>query len=350
MKKIFMKKNNYLKAISLLIFSSCLLVLMSCGRIDGNLRLGIDGKNSVSKDLSSSLVKLNENEKKGKALIVRSAIDGNAVLRLLNDDLFSFALVPADILSDSFNNNGEFKEDDDLINYGVVAGLVEETCHIIVPMQSSIKSIRDFIGKSVSVGNKNTDTFDDAEQVLSEYGVDLDEFTPLYLNEDESIEALKNGSIDGAFITTTLPSDKIAKLCSQMDVRFLSLKHKDLENIRNDNDGYKEVVIKENTYEGQESPITVFGTHLVLVANLDVADATVEKLTKLILNKFYLNNLESDHPDYKASLEKSLAQATLKGTKLPFHKGAMKVYREYGLSLNFSDRKSGIMHQLKSME
>ena len=96
---------------------------------------------------------------------VKTTAGSAANLRLLSEGYIQLAVVQADLLQDAWNGEGSFAGGKTCQGYGAVAALYTEACQIIVRDDSSIINMDDLLGKTVSVGEKESGTEQNAEKI-----------------------------------------------------------------------------------------------------------------------------------------------------------------------------------------
>ncbi|MCR5536078.1 MAG: TAXI family TRAP transporter solute-binding subunit [Succinivibrio sp.] len=350
MNNSFMKSHKFLILLGLLLSIASLFLTTACGRLDGKLRFGVGERGSVTERLSVELASHYSKEYQQGMPVIKNTRAGVSALRLLNGDLLSLALVPAPVVSDYFNHRKHFASEEQIINYVAVASVAQDICHVLVPKDSDVKHIWDLVGKRVALDKEGSETYESARLLLETAGLKLNKITPLYLDEDQSIAALKEGRVDGIFICEPQPSAKIASLCKEMELKFISIEDLDLRIIRVDNDGYRVQNIPGGTYQGQSEPVKALSCDLVLMASPGVAASVIENYTRLILKNFYLNKLNSEDPRYQKQLKAQLALAALQETRVPFHQAAQRVFEEYKADLKFLNWKGSLVRGLKIRE
>lgn len=108
-------------------------------------------------------------------------------------------------------------------NARLITVLYDEVLHILVSKAhaADISSIYDLHGKRVALGTAGSGTRELSQRVLQHFGVEVAE--DLLLTPAETAEALREGSIDAAFMLNAIPSRLIAELAKADAIRFLSL-------------------------------------------------------------------------------------------------------------------------------
>lgn len=116
-----------------------------------------------------------------------------------------------------------------LENVRALGALYPETIQLVTLQSSNIQSIEDLTGKTISVGAPNSGTHISAEHMLNVYGIPVEEVDIQYLDFSQSVEGLRDGSIDVAFITAGMPTLAVEQLRETDDIRLLSLEKSKIE-------------------------------------------------------------------------------------------------------------------------
>ena len=82
----------------------------------------------------------------------------------------------------------------------------------IVTCNPDIKTVADLKGKTVSVGVQGSGVYFNALDVLTAYGMTLNDIDPKYQNFGDSTESLKDNKIDAAFVVAGAPTNSIVDL------------------------------------------------------------------------------------------------------------------------------------------
>ena len=113
-------------------------------------------------------------------------------------------------------------------------------------------------------------------------------------------------------------------LASARDVHLVAVDDKTMAAMKNANPGYNKLVIKAGTYPKQDKDVAVIGYSTHIVVACDLPEDTVYKLAKV---------MAANIPTL-ASVVKPITGVTPKDMAVdigvPFHKGAVKFYKEVG--------------------
>ena len=130
------------------------------------------------------------------------------------------AFVQSDVMSYAYN--GERLFDTVIDGFSVVAALYMEQVQIVTT-NSSIASVADLKGKTVSIGAVGSGVYFNAIDVLSAYGLTEADIKPVYQSFGDSADSLKDGKIDAAFIVAGAPTTAITDLATAGNVYLVAL-------------------------------------------------------------------------------------------------------------------------------
>jgi uncharacterized protein len=189
-----------------------------------------------------------------------------------------------------------------------------------------IESIEDLEGKRVSVGDPGSGTEIIALRVLEAAGLDPDnDIKRSQLGVDESVAAVKDGSIDAFFWSGGLPTGAVTDLATTEDLVLVPNGEYVAPLQKKYGEAYEEANIPKDTYKGLEADVPVVGVPNYLVVSEEMDDKLAQDLTALLFEQ--KENLVQVHPEAK-NLDVALAQEIVAPVKL--HPGAQQYYDEAG--------------------
>ncbi len=207
-----------------------------------------------------------------------------------------------------------------------VAALYYSQMHIYTKEGSGIQSVADMKGKKVCVGSQNTSWLYMVMDVLSYYGITLEDITPYYMNYAEASEALANGDIDAAFQVGGYPLAGIQQFAANSSFRFISLPQDVMDSMLSKYSYAVPATIPAGTYENQanteDTTTLAYMTCLFTGAQAD-EDMIYEFVKKMIetLPAYQETNVAT----------RQISLDTIATAFIPLHPGAERAYREAGL-------------------
>jgi hypothetical protein len=202
---------------------------------------------------------------------------------LIGDGGADLALVLGDTAADAINGDADFEEP---ITACTLGRLYDNYTQIVTTADSGIESVEDLEGKTVSLGSPGSGTEIIALRILDAAGIDPDSgISRQQLGVAETVEALRDGTIDAGFWSGGLPTGALVDYATTGDMVLVP--HGEYAAAMADAHGpyYVESEIPADTYEGQAEAVSVVVVPNVLVANPDNMDEGLqEQITAAIFD------------------------------------------------------------------
>ncbi|HLU21154.1 MAG TPA: TAXI family TRAP transporter solute-binding subunit [Bacillaceae bacterium] len=243
-------------------------------------------------------------------------------LKLLEDGDAQLAFTQSDIANYAIEGTHMY-EGDKVTKLQAVGTLYPETIQIVTTKEAEIHSVADLKGKIVSIGSEQSGTKTNAEQILEVYGLSIDDVNTRHFSFDDSTTALQDGKIDAAFLTSGTPTGAIEGLKATKDIVIINLEDDKLEQLINKYPYYQKDTIPAGTYDSVENVHTA-AVQAMLVVNSDISEDLVYEVTKLLFE----STDKLGHP--KGTF--ITADKALDGTAFDIHPGAMRYFKEKGIS------------------
>ena len=137
-----------------------------------------------------------------------------ANIELLRQEKADLALVQSDVAWYA-RTGTDLYQDRPLEDLQQVGMLYPETVQIITYDLTGIRKLQDLKGKTVSVGAAGSGSSLNARQILEAAGLTEDDMRVQYLTVTDTVRALKEGTVDAAFLTSSLPHPALKELARQ---------------------------------------------------------------------------------------------------------------------------------------
>ncbi|WP_120497883.1 TAXI family TRAP transporter solute-binding subunit [Kiloniella sp. EL199] len=211
-------------------------------------------------------------------------------------------------------------------NLRSVANLYPEAMHLVVGINSDIRSLEDLAQKKVSIGPAGSGTNAAAQLLLETRGVRIPEENMFTLSDSESYEAITSGEIDAFFIIAGTPARLVTVLTDRHKARLLSLSKTDVEILEEIYPFFSGGMIGVGTYKNTSDTLALMVPAQFLVRE-DLDDDLIYGITKALWHESTAANLAKGH-----TLGRFITRETaLDGLILPLHPGAERFYREIGM-------------------
>lgn len=321
-----MRRRNLVIITGILLVALAGCTVSGCGTVSDRIRVGAAGLGGMYHAFADTFTDIAQSENEDYKMEVKTTAGSAANLRLLSENYVQLAIAQADLTNDAYYGTGIF-EGKEYQGYSAIAGLYTEACQIVVRDDSDIKSVDDLQGKKISIGEEESGTEQNANQILAAYGLTDQLVDKVNLDYTEAASELKNGEIDAFFCTAGIQTTVIGELSKQCEIRLLALDENEKDKLMKAYDFYTEYEIPAETYAGQTEAVDTVGVKAVLLASDKLSEKTVENLTQtLFANKQELQ--------YSLSADIALDEAdAVEGVSVPFHKGAAKYYESVGVDV-----------------
>lgn len=230
---------------------------------------------------------------------------------------------------DGFNGKGAFKKK--RTNLRFFGNLFPGVMQVAVPAKSDIKSYKDLANKRLSPGKATFGGNVAFEKLLKLHGHTYDSVKKAGGNihrvgYSDSVALMKDGHIDMFAAMSTAPTSSMIALDFSPGMRLLGLDAKIVDTFLKSNPGFIKFTLKKGTYKKQTSDVHTIAAPTILISHKDVPNEIAYKLAKVIweghgelvkVNKFWNSVKLAD---------------VMMGSAIPAHPGALKYYREKGVS------------------
>jgi TRAP transporter TAXI family solute receptor len=215
-------------------------------------------------------------------------------MQLIGDGGADLALVLADTAADAVNGEADFEGSP--ITSCTLGRLYDNYTQIVTSADSGITSIEEMEGMSVSLGSPGSGTEIIALRILEAAGLDPDaDISRQQLGVAETVEALRDGTIDAGFWSGGLPTGALVDYATTGEMVLIP--HGEHASAMQDAYGpyYTEAEIPADIYDGQTESVSVVVVPNVLVANPDnMPEDLQEQITAAIFDS--KDQLTEVHP------------------------------------------------------
>jgi hypothetical protein len=209
---------------------------------------------------------------------VKAEVTGGSVINVIQvsrreSDL---GIAMADVVTAAYRGEGRFPEP---LPVNVLFTAYPNIVHILTLADVGISGIGDMRGKRISVGAQGSGTAVAAENVLTGLGLTMDEIAVRFLSFGESTSALKDGTIDAAFVVGGLGLAAVTELAVTRDLKLINLSEEELQKLSLIFPAYAGYIIPHGTYAGVDSDTMALGIWSAVVVHEDMPEKLAFKLT-----------------------------------------------------------------------
>jgi uncharacterized protein len=238
-------------------------------------------------------------------------------LRQLDDGSVQLALAMADSAEDAVRGRESFSRP---VQVTALARVYVNYAHLVVPAGGDVRSVRDLAGRAVAAGAVGSGVQVTAGRLLRAALAGERAVRERRLGLAESVEALREGSVDALIWSGGVPTPALSELERELPLRFLSLDGLVPALRHTYGPVYSAVTIPAGAY-GLTEPVGTIGVGNYLTARADVPDRAVRELLRVLFDRRrdLLREVTAG-----ARLEPRFAIST---GGVPLHPGAVAYYR-----------------------
>ena len=230
----------------------------------------------------------------------------------------------------AYNGHGKFKKKHTNLRH--VMSLYPGVFQIVVPKKSDITDIGQLKDKRIVPGKVGFTGTAIAELVLKAYGMTFKSIKAAggsvsFVGYSDSAALMKDGHSDSYMAVTSCPQSTIIDLNFRPGVRFLPIKPEMQKKVRELEPGLMPTVIPTSAYKGLTADVPTVGTVTNIVCHKDVPEEVIYNFVKTLYA-----NWDALKKVKKKAIEDSKPEKALLGAAIPVHPGAMKYYKEKGIT------------------
>ncbi len=254
-------------------------------------------------------------------LVVKAEVSAGSVTNLIqvakgeSDIGFS----QADAVTDAIAGTGRFPT---ALPIRVLARIYPNVVHLLSVAGRGVESPSDLPGKRVSLGPPGSGNEVTARNVLRALGIADRDFRVRHMNYNQSINGLKDGTLDAVFLAAGLGVSSVIELGLTRELRLVPFSGGEIAAVEAANPAYQGFSVPPGVYRGVDEPTLTPSLWNMLVVHADMPDELAAALAASLLagrEEFFsvTRNAEFIRLDNVASVG-----------GLPLHPGAARHYRE----------------------
>ena len=236
---------------------SAAVLLAGCAA--SRLRLGAAAAGGVYNAFGTAMAAQNS------TIEVKQTAGSAANLRLLAGGYLQLAVAQSDMAQDAYDGSGIFAHESTERSFSAVAALYEEAVQVVVRADSGITTLEELQGCTLSVGEEESGTEQNAGQVLAACGLNNRLVHTVNLNYTDAAAQLADGTIDAMFVTAGLHADALEQLAETCAIRLLSVDGGVGARLLAAYPAYRACVIPAGTYAGQGEDVWTVSVQALLL-------------------------------------------------------------------------------------
>ena len=292
----------------------------SCDAGEGRLAIATGNSTGVYYVVGGGLSEIINNETDLQSTAAETGASVQNIQQLVAGD-YDVAFSLADTAADAINGDGDFDGPQEVSSLGRI---YSNYTHVVVTKDSGIDSNEDFEGKRISTGSPQSGTEVISQRLIEAAGLDVDDVSTQALDLTQTVDGMKDGSLDGLVWSGGLPTPAITDLLTSMgdDVEFLDTTPL-LPKLLEVNEVYEEGAIPADTYDLDQDVPSIVVPNQLLVRN-DMPDNLACALTTLLVEQ--KDALLQVHPSAKEIDVETLP----KTDPVPLHPGTERALEQLG--------------------
>lgn len=253
-------------------------------------------------------------------------------IKLLRDKQAQFALLQGIFAAWAWRGEGPIRKPQ--LHLRSVGAMWNNVEHFVLLTQyvknGTISDLNVLDGQRYVLGARNSGAEQTGIFILDQLGIDFrGKFELAYMGYGATADKIQDGNIVGMNIPAGAPVSAITRAYAVLgkDMTVLSFTEEELNTINKDYPLWDFYELPAGTYPNQDVTIRSIAHPNVLAVHADVSEDVVYQVTKTLWE-----NLPSLHEIHQATKDMDLSKA-LKGIGAPLHPGALRYYREKGLTI-----------------
>ena len=232
----------------------------------------------------------------------------------------------SDVAYWAYRGTGIYEGKAPLSDLRAIAGLYPESLHLVVRRGAGIETVKDLVGKRVSLDEEGSGTLVNARIILDAFGISEDDIDASFIKPNFAISEMREGRLDAFIVTVGFPAKSVTELAMSETIDLLPIKGDEVETLLENHDFFAKDVIPEGVYPGiGETETLSVGAQWITSAELD--EQLVYAMTKALWHESARALLDEGHVKARSIT----IETALDGIAIPLHPGAERYYREVGI-------------------
>ncbi len=247
---------------------------------------------------------------------------------VLSGDL-QFGVAQSDRQYQAMHGEKEWKEKGPQKDLRSVFSIHPESITLIAADKAKIRSMMDLKGKRVNLGNPGSGQLGNSQDALQAFGISEKDINAEYVKAVEAPGLIQDERLDAFFYTVGHPNGNIKEATSgRIKVNIVPIQGPEIDALIKKFPYYAKSIIPIALYTNatNKEDIASFGVKATFVTSIKVEERIVYAITKEIFDNF--EEFKKLHPAYQVLTKENMLQ----GLSAPLHPGALKYYKEAGLT------------------
>jgi TRAP transporter TAXI family solute receptor len=262
----------------------------------------------------------------GLVVIAQSANGSVANVRGMQLGQLESGFVQSDIAYWAYTGTGTFSGERPFRKLRAIANLYPESIHLVTRSNSGIRSVRDLVGRRVSLDEPGSGTLIDAELVLDAFGISRNDIVAEHVKPDLAVRRIRENRLDAFFIVAGYPARAVAELAQDTAINLVPIDGPEADELVARHQFFSRADIPAGVYSGVPRVETVsVGAQWLVASNME--EEMIYQITKTLWNQNSRKLLDSGHAKGKYIT----LDTAMEGIAVPLHPGARRFYSEVGI-------------------
>ena len=186
----------------------------------------------------------------------------------------------ADAVADAFRGTGRFPEP---LPLAVLGRIYPNIVHLLSVEGRGVHAVSDLRGKRVSLGPPGSGNEVTARNVLRAVGIAEEEFRVRQMNYSQSINGLKDGTVDAVFLAAGLGVSSVIELGLTRDLILVPFTPEEIAAVEKANAAYQGIEVPPGVYRGVDVPTRTPSLWNMLFVHRDLPADVVRQLAASLL-------------------------------------------------------------------
>ena len=249
-------------------------------------------------------------------------------LRLIDNRQIESGFVQADLAAMAYSGTGVFADQGAMSQLRAIASLFPEALHVVVRVDSPIRSIGELAGRVVAIGEPGSGTQVNAKALLAAAGFGEGDVVTKGLRAAQAAEEMKNGTVDALIVAGSYPIPAVQQLAAAVPIRLVPVVGQVAKKLQSRFSSYTPTIIPAGVYRTVDTDTASVGSHALWLVGAHVDEALVHDITRAVWSEAAAKLFAGLDPIGR----RIQISNALKGVSLPLHPGAERFYREKGMA------------------
>ncbi len=264
------------------------------------------------------------NEKLGTSISTQQTQGPNQNIILTDARQVDFGMTTMGIALMAWEGKGDWTKGKQYRNIRATFPMYDTPFHFIALDKSGIKSVKDLAGRKSGIGPRAGTCGTYFPMMFKILGVD----TTIRNGQGSDMAAgLQDGLLDAFPFCAGVPIAAFSELETTNKVRFFTFTDDEIRKLKTALPELSDSVIPKGTYKQQTEDHRTVGVYNFALAHKDVPEDLVYGIVKTVLENHA--QMVKGH----ASAKETLVENWNRNAFLPFHPGAVRYYKEKGISI-----------------